>query len=46
MVPVKFPMKIPVDQFFVSGDNRANALDSRYWGTVTFELVRGRVRID
>lgn len=45
-VPVKFPVKIPVDQFFVSGDNRANALGSRYWGTVTFELVRGRVRID
>jgi len=45
-IPVKFPVKISVDQFFVSGDNRANALDSRYWGTVTFELVRGRVRID
>lgn len=40
------PFEVPKDEFFVSGDNRANALDSRYWGTVPFELVKGRARVD
>ena len=39
-----FEGKIPEGSFFVMGDNRANALDSRYWGFVPWEDVRGKVR--
>ncbi len=38
--------KIPEGNFFVMGDNRGNALDSRYWGFVPWEDVRGKVRLD
>ncbi|MDB4438486.1 signal peptidase I [bacterium] len=40
------PFEVPQDEFFVSGDNRVDALDSRYWGTVPFELVKGQARVD
>jgi signal peptidase I len=32
---------VPANSFFVMGDNRDNSHDSRYWGTVPLELVRG-----
>jgi signal peptidase I len=30
------------DEFFVLGDNRNNAVDSRYLGPISFEDIRGR----
>lgn len=36
------PIVIPDDRFFVLGDNRDNSEDSRYWGFVPRESIRGR----
>jgi signal peptidase I len=36
------PLIVPVESYFVLGDNRDNSLDSRYWGFVPDSLVRGR----
>ena len=37
------PLKIPADCYFVLGDNRHNALDSRYIGFVKKENIKGVV---
>ena len=41
------PVLVPQDQFFMMGDNRDNALDSRFWRThfVDKRLVKGRAFI-
>ena len=36
------PITVPTDSFFVMGDNRDNSEDSRYWGFVPHESIKGR----
>ena len=36
------PVKIPADRLFMMGDNRDNSQDSRYWGTLPIDYVKGR----
>jgi signal peptidase I len=38
----KKPTVVPQDSLFVLGDNRDNSKDSRYWGFVPIESVRGK----
>lgn len=36
------PLVVPQDSYFVLGDNRDESLDSRYWGFIAPQQVKGR----
>jgi signal peptidase I len=36
------PVTVPAEQYFVMGDNRDNSQDSRYWGYLPRDYVKGK----
>jgi signal peptidase I len=36
------PVMVPVGEYFMMGDNRDNSEDSRYWGSMPREYVKGK----
>ena len=36
------PVTVPADHYFMMGDNRDNSQDSRYWGFMPREYVKGK----
>ena len=40
---ISFPIEVPENEYFVLGDSRSNAKDSRIYGTVKKEEIKGGV---
>jgi len=36
------PVSIPADRYFMMGDNRDNSADSRFWGFLPKDLIKGK----
>ena len=36
------PIKVGEDRYFMMGDNRDNSLDSRFWGALNGDLIKGK----
>jgi signal peptidase I len=39
------PVTVPADQYFMMGDNRDNSADSRYWGFLRRDYIKGRATV-
>jgi len=39
------PVTVPSDQYFMMGDNRDNSADSRFWGFLRRDFVKGRALV-
>lgn len=36
---------VPADTWYLLGDNRAQSIDSRYWGPIPTEWIIGKVKL-
>jgi signal peptidase I len=41
---VAYPYSIPMDAYFLVGDNTTNSFDSRFWGALPRKSILGRVK--
>ena len=39
------PVTVPRDQYFMMGDNRDNSADSRYWGFLRRDYIKGKATV-